>query len=269
MYGVMTSADTRFFHLVLGLAQTLPVVPDRPLYVYDLGLTPQEIARLGALGVQVRRIPLPEATFHFNSARNIRAVHKMDCIEHYLQSQKRGVLILDADVLVIEPDALQTLAPENDEVVVTYRCDRENKPHILCNGLINSGVMAFGRDMPADFFQTWRDLCEDPEHTDQSALSQLLQDAGVDWAHLNDAQPLNGFRVRVMDGNIYNDTSCRTGRIFHFKSAGRRGNKRMWYQAFVAMLRFCPSLVRALVCLNRRHRFLVWEPSAQDMSGGL
>lgn len=264
MYTVVSSADTNFFPLALGLARTLP--SDKPLWVYDLGLTPTETAALRRIGVHVECIPVPADSFAFNSANNIRTVHKMDCIEHCLKTRQTGVIMLDADVLVLEPEALGVLAPAPDEVVVTYRCAREQKPHVLVNGLINAGVMAFGRNIPASFFQAWKHLCADPEHTDQSALSKLLENGGIDLTRFQEPQwleQLEGIRVRVLDGNIYNDTSCRIGALFHFKSAGRRGTKRCWYHVFMTLLRILPALIQGAVRLNRRYGFLVWHPAPQ------
>lgn len=265
---VVTSADTHFFPLARGLANTLPAGVS--LWVYDLGLTPTDVAALRQDGVRVERIPVPADRFAMTSANHIRATHKMDCIQSHLRATGSGALVLDADVLLLDPAALAVLAPEPDEVVVTYRCARENKPYILVNGKINTGVMAFGRDVPSSFFQAWKDLCADPEHTDQSALSVLLEERGVDWTRLGEAQTLEalpGVRVRVLDGNLYNDTTCRTGALFHFKSAGRRGNKRFWYQIFVRLLRLAPGFVRGAVDFNRKHRLLVWKPKAGGSSG--
>lgn len=268
MYTVVTSADTNFYNLALGLAETLP--SGAPLWLYDLGLTSVEVAALQRRGVTVERIPVPADSFAFNSVNNIRTVHKMDCIEHCIAARNAGVILLDADVLVLDLEALKGLIPAPDEVVVTYRCLREQRPHVLVNGRINAGVMAFGSAVPAAFFQSWKDVCADPEQTDQSALSLLLEEWGVDWTRLGEPQTVAGFsgiRVRVLDGNFYNDTSCRTGGIFHFKSAGRRGSKRLWYQLFVILLRCFPGFVRWAVQENRRRRLLVWKPRAVDARG--
>lgn len=74
----------------------------------------------------------------------------MGCIEHFLQKYQNGVLVLDADVLIIN-DAVNEIFPSEKEIVVTYRCDREKKPHILVNGKINTGVMGFGSDIESSF----------------------------------------------------------------------------------------------------------------------
>lgn len=265
MYGLMTCTDAKFYFFVHGLARTLPQAWLKEhglhLHVCDLGLTDTQREVLTRLSVSTEPAALPANAFSLNSANNIRAIHKMDCIEHFLRTRNTGVIVLDADILVLDPHVFEALQPQDDEVVVTARCDREKKPHVLINGLINTGVMAFGRNVPPAFFQAWKDLCEQPGHTDQSALSDLLKNNGVNFTLHNEVQTACGVHVRVLDGNVYNDTSCRTGGIFHFKSAGRRGNKRRWYQIFVALLRWCPSLVREAVRLNRQHRLLVWHPS--------
>lgn len=262
MHHIVTTADTRFFHFALTLVQNLYALPNVRMTVYDLGLTKAECTAFARLNATVERIDVPADSFAMNSARNIRAVHKLDCIQHFLQTRNEGMILLDADTLVLDPACLDVLKPAPDEVVVTYRCRRENKPHILINGKINTGVMAFGSDLPSAFFDVWRDLCRDSEHTDQSALSVFMEENGVDWARLDAEQSCSPVRVRVLDGEVYNDTSCRVGQIFHFKSAGRRLSKLLWYRGFAFIQRLLPGVVRYLVGQNRRRGLFVWKPKA-------
>ncbi|MEG2139493.1 MAG: hypothetical protein RRY20_01735 [Bilophila sp.] len=257
MFHILTCADSTFYPFALRLAKNLRLFPDCRLYLYDLGLRDTERRALEQLGVRLEKLAFTENVFAMNSDNNIRATHKMDCIEHFLHTYKQGVLVLDADILVIEP-VFASLNPRADDIVVTYRCDREKKEHIMSNGKINTGVMAFGSAVDHAFFERWRKLCEDKEQTDQSALSLML-DSGVDWNRHNERQPFMGCQVRIMDGNDYNDTTCRIGKIFHCKSVGRRLNKKIGYWLLCLLQQIFPVWVQNMVAYNRKQRLFVWK----------
>lgn len=257
MFHILTCADTKFYPLALRLAENISLFPGCRLYLYDLGLRDEEREKLEQAGVKIEKIAFKEHVSSMNRDNNIRATHKMDCIEHFLRTYGQGVLVLDADILVIE-DVFAHLWPREKDIIVTYRCDREKKEHILSNGKINTGVMSFGSAVDHAFFESWRKICEDKEHTDQSALSLLLENC-VDWNLLGKEQPCMGYAVRVMDGNEYNDTTCRVGKIFHFKSVGRRLNKKIGYWFFSVMQNRFPELIRKIVTYNRKHRLFVWK----------
>lgn len=262
MRAIVTCADSRFFPFALGLLRTLQPVPDLRLFIYDLGLTEQERKTFVDLGISVERVPVPADTFAMNSAQNIRTIHKLDCIEHFLRTYKQGLILLDADTLVLDPAALAALEPADDELVVTNRCPRDRKAHILINGKINCGVMAFGKDLPESFFAAWHEQCKDPEFTDQSALSLLLDESRVNWNVVGVPQECALAKVRILDGELFNDTTCRVGQIFHFKSAGRRSSKFFWYCCFAGALRLFPKISRWLVRQNRKHGVCVWKPAS-------
>ena len=155
-------------------------------------------------------------------------------------------------------DAVNDIFPSEREIVVTYRCDREKKPHILVNGKINTGVMGFGSNIESSFFNEWKKLCEDGEHTDQSALSTLLE-RQVELGKINSRQMYDSYSVRVLDGNIYNDVTCRIGKIFHFKSAGRRRNKHFGFMIFAFLQRLFPETISWCVEVNRKYRLFIWH----------
>ncbi len=257
MFSILTCADTNYYPMALGLARNVRLYPACGLYLYDLGLKDAERDVLRGLGVTVERIPLGQGIFALNSKKNIRATHKMDCINHFLRKYGTGVLVLDADALLIE-DVSEEIFPAERDIVVTCRCDREKKPHILVNGKINTGVMAFGPGVGPAFFETWKSLCADGEHTDQSALSALLGEH-VDFEKIGSRQPYGDYAVRVLDGNIYNDVTCRIGKIFHFKNAGRQFNKRLGFAAFTVAQRLFPKSIASCIALNRKYHWFVWR----------
>lgn len=259
MKHLLTFSDARFFPIVYRLAKHLRRFVGYKLHVYDLGLKSEQKNALANAGISVLHTVFPEDAFAMNTRGQIRAVHKIYCIEHFIQEYNKPVLVLDADTLVIEK--VDELWPEkSDDIVVTARCPREHAPHQFANGMINSGVMAFGSGIPADFFQQWKERClRDKIATDQSALSDILAKEGIDFGKFDIRQPCFWGNTIVRDGEIYNDVTCRTGKIFHFKSIARRRKKLFTYKLFSALHAAIPDHIERLVRYNREHRVYVWK----------
>lgn len=257
MMHILTFADSKFFPMAYRMARNILKFPEYRLYLYDLGLGAKQREELCALGVLLEQTDFPSDTFSMNNKNNIRTTHKIYCIEHFLRKYAEPVLVLDADILILE-DIADLIPPGKNGFVVTRRHAREQKPHILINGKINAGVMAFGPDVPSALFREWKELCLNSEHTDQSALSWLLEQE-IDLDMLDIPQPFMQSQVVVRDGNIYNDVTCRTGKLFHFKSAGRRPVKMLSYKLFAAIQHCFPRTVSWLVRCNRKHRVYVWR----------
>lgn len=260
-YAVLSCGNAAYYPFLSGLVRNLRAITHCQLHIYDLGLTSGQREALKKLGATLECIPFDPATFDYNSSNNIRTTHKIDCIEHFLTTYQKNVIVLDADILLIE-DVLEKLLPAGGQIIVTRRCDRERRPHILINGKINAGVLGFGHAVGKEFFAQWRSLCAVGEHTDQSALSAIL-DAWVDWKQLEISQQGPGYAVRLLDGNLYNDVTCRTGKILHFKNAGRRANKRLGYAVFATLQRRFPTLMKKLIKKNREYGWLVWKNKRQ------
>ena len=96
--------------MALCLARNIRRYPGYKLFLYDLGLQDTEREKLRELDVTIEQIPQQQDIFSFNSKKNIHATHKMCCIEHFLQKYQNGVLVLDADVLIIN-DAVNEIFP--------------------------------------------------------------------------------------------------------------------------------------------------------------
>lgn len=257
MYNLLTCADAKYFHFAFALAKNIALFPNYRLFLYDLGLTENQYHTLTSLNVHIEQTVFDPDTFTYNKNNNIRNIHKINCIEHFIQKYQENVLVLDSDILILEDVALQ-LWPQPNQIVLTKRCLRECKPHILINGKINSGVMAFGSCVEHAFFEAWRTLCEDREHTDQSALSALV-DPYLDWEKLNVPQPGPHCAIVLLDGNVYNDVTCRSGKIFHFKNAGRQKNKRLGHALFSRLQRWLPRLTARLIRWNRERGWYIWK----------
>lgn len=256
MFSLLTCADTNYFPMALALAKNVRLYKSYVLYLYDLGLEESEKKILTDLGVIIEAIPQEKDIFDFNSKGLIRTTHKMGCVEHFISKYKKSVVIIDADILFIE-DAIKDIFPDLKDIVVTYRCDRERKPYVLVNGKINAGVMGFGANIKKEFFERWKSLCADGEHTDQSAISELLEEK-VKLDRIGTKQKFGDYTIRVVDGNIYNDVTCRVGKIFHFKRVGRRWNKRMGFFLFSFLQRSFPHLMKCLIRINREKKIFVW-----------
>ncbi len=255
MHDIMTCCDSGYFSFAWQLALNIQQYSQCRLHVYDLGLTEKERTAFTTLGVILHKVPIPENSFTYNSRNNIRTTHKINCIEDCLKHVEDFVIVLDADILVIEP-IFAALKPVRGGLTVTARCEREKQPHILVNGKLNAGVLAFDKTVSANLFASWRLLCEDPEHTDQSALSTLL-DGKIHWEHFETPQVLpEGYSVRVLDGNLYNDTTCRKGLILHFKNAGRHKAKWRSFLILAWCQRTMPTLTARCIALNRKYHWI-------------
>lgn len=258
-YIILTFSDARFFPVVRRFVRHARRFPQYRVHVYDLGLKDSQKRDLAQLGVVVSKTDFPEDALGMNTRGQIRAAHKMYCIEHCIHTYAEPVLVLDADALIIEK--VDELWPDDaDGIVVTARCPREHAPHQFANGMINSGVMAFGAGLAVGFFAQWKEKClQDPSATDQSALSSMLVDANVDFKKFDAKQNCFWGSVIVRDGEIYNDVTCRTGKIFHFKSIARRAKKLFTYKLFSALYTALPGFVERVVRYNRQHRLWVWK----------
>ncbi len=259
MKHILTFADSKFFPIVVRLVKNTRRFVGYQLFIYDLGLTDPQKKALTEAGAFILQTAFPRGALEMNTRGQIRAAHKMYCIENFVQFYGKPVVVLDADTLIIE--RIDELWPaEPDSIVVTARCPREHAPHQFANGAINSGVMAFGSGVPASFFLQWKERClRDPGATDQSALSDMLTETGIDFGKLDIRQRSLWGGVVVRDGEVYNDVTCRTGKIFHFKSIARRTKKLLTYKLFAAIHGMLPLLFERFVRYNRKHRIYVWR----------
>ena len=255
---LLSFADARFFPLVIRLAKNTRRFSGYKFFLYDLGLTDEQKHALELVDVVIERTDFPADTFEYNQKTNIKTTHKIYCIEHFLRKYSESVVVLDADTLIME--SISELWPSQDAMlVVTGRCPREQKPHFIENGKINAGVMAFGPGLPEAFFQEWKRLCAEEDHTDQSALSLMLDRENIEFGLFDVPQNFMNFAVVVREGAVYNDVTCRVGKIFHVKSVGRRASKMFFYKLFFAVSELLPNMVSGLVRLNRKHAFYIWK----------
>ena len=219
---ILTCADANFFHFLPTLEGNIHRKTGSYPVIYDLGFTPQQRAKLQS---DVVTFGAPEGFNEKISGGAIRTHHKPGCLLDYLATAKGGVLYVDADVLLT--DTIDPAVFDDCDIAVTPRHPKElATASLLKNGRLNSGVAYFANNARTkDFLLRWQEMCDLGEHTDQMALSDLLEDADL----LGGFGPVTvgDLRVLKLDPRIYNDVSCRIGRIWHFKNAGRRLHKRL------------------------------------------
>jgi hypothetical protein len=148
--------------------------------------------------------------------------HKPACIADCLDRTGEGCLYVDADVLFVEPLLPADLGsgPHGPDVAVTPRHPKERSPLHVENGTINAGVLYFSPSPPARaLLDSWAAACAAGDRTDQKALSDLL--AGFSILESLGPEARDGLRLQKLDPRSFNDVRLKTGRILHFKRAGR------------------------------------------------
>ncbi|HET9069255.1 MAG TPA: hypothetical protein VFN28_11475 [Amaricoccus sp.] len=215
-FRVMTCADADYFHFLPYLEANIARKFGRLPLVYDLGLTPDQRASLKS---EIVSIEVTDAYKASEPTRGfIMTTHKPACIADCLDRSGEGCLYVDADVLFVE--RLRRADLGDPDIAVTPRHPKERTPLHLENGTINAGVLYFSRTPGARaLLDTWTAACAVGDRTDQKALSDLL----ADFAILESLGPetQGGLRLMKLDPRSFNDVRLKTGRILHFKRAGR------------------------------------------------
>lgn len=245
-YRILTCADARYFHFLPYLEANVARKFGTTPLIYDLGLTDEQIA---ALASEVVRLDVPD---HFmeNHAQTgfIMTTHKAACIADCLERSPAGCLYVDADVLFVEAVAAADLG--DADVAVTPRHPRERTPHHLVNGDINAGVLFFcGSPAARTLLADWSRACDKGDRTDQKALSDLLADFSLLGPPAEEVR--NGLRILKLDPRVFNDVGIRTGRILHFKNAGRTERAMERLRRYRRLEERHPRVLAALFRLRR------------------
>jgi hypothetical protein len=210
---IVTAADSGFFHCLKELADSVRKFYDKPLIVYDIGLTDEEKKQLDAV-----TIPLNVTEKVNHKGRSLlsstgipstRATHKPFCVKHYFENYSEPMILVDADCLF-------RARVEESGFDVGVTCYKSKKKGIdFYNGVINSGVIFFNR--PAGkLVDLWAKECEKEFTTDQKALSDVLNKE-IDWSVYNKIQDFDGLKIKIFDAKIYNDFHLtKKGKILHF-----------------------------------------------------
>lgn len=214
---IITCADAGYFHFLPHLEANVERKFGRLPLVYSLGLTE---AQAGALRSEVVRVDVPAGFAGRESRRGfVMATHKPACIRDALdRSGGEGCLCIDADIFFVEPLRADDIG--DADMAVTPRHPKERTPLHLENGNLNSGFV-YVSDRPAAraMLARWEEACAEGTRTDQKALSDLLAGFGL----LEGLGPVtrDGLALMRLDPRLFNDVRLKTGRVLHFKNAGR------------------------------------------------
>ena len=245
----MTCGDSRYFEFLYNFERNVRQQFGFWPVIYDLGLEEEQQQRLKS---DIRKVAVPEAFNTQNSLNYIRTTHKPHCILDCLAAYPQDCLYIDADTVFVSAFGEDVF--KNADIAVTPRHPKERKEKYYANGLLNAGVVFFrnNHEGVAELISTWRKKCEEPDTTDQKALSDLLSEEIILLESSAVLQEWRGVRVELLDAKIYNDVSCRTGKLFHFKNAGRTEKHRNRYRRFVRIQAVIPQVIKFLVAFNRQ-----------------
>ena len=98
-FRILLCADEDFFPFLPSLEENIFQKQGAYPVVYDLGMQLSQVARLKSEVIKVT----PPKDYNRNSASgSVKATHKPSCIQHFLAHDKRDVLYIDADVILLE-----------------------------------------------------------------------------------------------------------------------------------------------------------------------
>jgi hypothetical protein len=249
----MTCGDSNYYKFLKIFEDNIFQIYNSYPEIYDLGMTSNQLASLRS---NISNTSTDNKFNKKNSKDCIYTTHKPYCILDFLSKNENNCLYLDADML--STDKIKNTIFSNIDIAVTPRHKKELKPSHLKNGLLNAGFLYFKNSNPVkEFINQWIKSCTDSDYTDQEALSLILS-KNIDLFNGPPIQKFGELSVALLDPLEYNDVSCSTGRIFHFKNAGRK--KEAWdkYEIFAASLRKYPkfTLTKTFILRNITNFFL-------------
>ncbi len=246
-FSIVTCGDKNYFPFLKQIESNIFSIYGTYPVIYDLGLEPEQKKNLKS---PIRKIAFPETFSGYNSKKYIKAIHKPFCLLDFLTQFSLNCLYIDADTVFIEK--VPETAFEHADICVTPRHPKERKPEYYTNGLINTGVIFFRNTRAvAEIMRQWATRCQTEDQTDQQALSELLSEH-VDLLGGAEYQNWETVSIKLLDAQIYNDVSCSTGRILHFKNAGRTSKAFQKYTRFTCLQRHMPWGVRQWIAFKRR-----------------
>lgn len=246
-FQVLLCADEHFFQFLPSLEKNILKKLGQYPVVYDLGMTPAQVARLKS---EVIQIAPPDDYKNKSASGSIKTTHKPRCILHFLENKASDVLYIDADVVVLDTISAEEFL--DGDICVTPRHPKELRSKTpFANGTLNAGVIFFkNTDAVKETVSRWEAECGVNDKSDQMALSDVLSDAdikggpGTGYAH--------GLTIQKLPATIYNDVSCSTGKLWHFKNAGRRSSKKNKRAIAIFVANTIPPLMQLWLKFKRR-----------------
>ena len=254
MLTILTCGDSKYFEFLQNFENNIFAIFGYYPTIYDLGLKEDEKAKLKS---EVRKIPIIENFWELNTIGYVKTTHKPRCIKDILNTKNQDCIYVDADIIFTSK--IKKIDFENADIGITPRHQKERKPEYFTNGLINAGFIFFKNTKNVhELIDKWIISCQEPDTTDQKALSDILKKK-IDILDGKTKQKYSEINVLLLDPAIYNDVSCKTGRIFHFKNAGRRELSLKKYRKFVSLQTKFPRIIGLIanlrrLCLNLTHR---------------
>ncbi|WP_302554230.1 putative nucleotide-diphospho-sugar transferase, partial [uncultured Bilophila sp.] len=219
--------------------------------IYDLGLTEDQRKLLKS---EIRKIPISQSFYMKNSSNYIQATHKPSCILDYFSYHNKNILYVDADTLFVSTFN-HTLFKDID-IAITPRHRKERKKEYYTNGFINSGVLFFrNTNSVKELLLLWEKKCCDPDTTDQKALSDIFSDQ-INLLEAKHIQKWNDLNILLLEAEIYNDVACKTGKLLHFKNAGRNEKAFKKYQQYAKVQSLFPNIFQSVISLYRKYNIL-------------
>jgi hypothetical protein len=210
---VVTAADSNIFHCLKELAKSVRQFYDKPIILYDIGLTDEQKKQIDAVIIPIK---IPEkanwkgtsllAPSGIPSSRN---TFKPFCVKHYFKNFSEPMILADADCLFRERVEL-----DGFDVGVTIEPKKISRKDMY-HGMVNSGVMFF--NCPAEeLVDRWAKECMAETTTDQKAISDILSEQ-IKWKDYRKIQQWNGLKIKILNARVYNDFHLtRKGKILHF-----------------------------------------------------
>lgn len=251
MFDIVTCGDGNYFSFLKHFEANVFDVYGRYPVIYDLGL---EDWQRKSLRSTVRQVGVSNDYASYNSNNFIKATHKPWCLLDFLHATENDCLYVDADVVFISE--IRESVFSGAGIALCPRHVKERKEMHLANGYINSGLLYFKNSKEVKlFFDAWIARCQDEDTTDQKALSDLLS-TQVDLLGGPRLQYYGDIPIILLDPAVYNDVSCTTGILFHYKNAGRKDWARSKYERMVTLQRRHPNLVHLFVFARRMLLYL-------------
>ena len=225
---IVTASNSKYAHCLRELANSVRKFYDKPLIVYDIGLTQEEKQQLDATVIPIE---ISEKVDHKGRSlicntgiASTRATHKPFCVKKYFESCSEPMILVDADCLFTA-----RVEESGFDVAVTRVPSKKNV--IYENGVLNSGVIFFNTPA-AELVDRWAVECEKEKTTDQKAISDILSET-INWDRFNKLQDWHGLKIKVLDARKYNDYHLtKKGKILHFINT--RHDKNIFEQLMVA-----------------------------------
>lgn len=223
---IVTTGDSKYFHCLQRLAESVRRHYNTQIIVYDVGLTETEKTSLDAQIIQID-VDVDFASYTtFKKTPFIQATHKPFCAKHYFANYSEPMILIDADCLFME-----RVEQHGFDVGVTLKPRKHIDTSNHYNGVLNTGVVFFNSSAD-ELVGKWIDECRKPDATDQKALTDILSET-VDWKHYDKIYDWHGLKIKVFKTDDYNDYYLRNGKIFHFK--GERHKEDIYRKLFNAV----------------------------------